>query len=129
MMTNNDREFNECLNLGLSDTILLEQNGKTIKCKYYDKNSLNLNLKKTDNISFLHLNIRSLPKHFDNFQELLCSMEIRFQIIALTETRLVADSPIPHNLDINGYTLISNSTEASAGGTAIYVCNLSLIHI
>ena len=50
-------------------------------------------------------------------------MEIRFQIIALTETRLVADSPIPHNLDINGYTLISNSTEASAGGTAIYVCN------
>ena len=72
------------------------------------------------------LNIRSLPKHFDHFQELLffyCSMEIRFQIIALTETRLVADSPIPHNLDINGYTLISNSTEASAGGTAIYVCN------
>ena len=50
-------------------------------------------------------------------------MEIRFQIIALTETRRIADSPIPQNLEINGYTLISNSTEASAGGTAIYVCN------
>ena len=82
-----------------------------------------MNVKKNDNISFLHLNIRSLPKHFDNFQELLCSLEIRFEVIAITETRLVADSPIPHNLDINGYTLISNSTEASAGGTAIYVCN------
>ena len=74
-MINNDREFNESLNLGVSDTILLEQNGKTIKCKYYDKNSLNLNLKKNYNISFLHLNIRSLPKHFDNFQELIASME------------------------------------------------------
>ena len=31
------------------------------------KNSLNLNLKKNENISFLYLNIRSLPKHFDNF--------------------------------------------------------------
>ena len=118
-MINNDREFN----LGVSDAILLEQNGKTIKCKYYDKNSLNLNLKKNDNISFLHLNIRSLPKHFDNFQELVASMEIRFKIIALTETRLIANSSISHNLNIDGYTLVSNSTEAFAGGTAIYVCN------
>ena len=99
-MINNDREFKECLNLGVSDT-LLEQNGKTIKCKYYDKNSLNLNLNKNNNISFLHLNIRSPPKHFDTFQELICSMENRFKIIALTETRLIANSSISHNLNID----------------------------
>ena len=36
-MINNGREYNESLNLGVSDTILSEQNGKTIKYKYYDK--------------------------------------------------------------------------------------------
>ena len=67
-------------------------------------------IKKSNNISFLYLNIRSLLKHFDNFQELIGSMEIRFKIIALTETRIIANSSISHTLNIDGYTLVSNST-------------------
>ena len=50
-------------------------------------------------------------------------MEIQFKIIALMETRLVANSSISHNLNIDEYTLVSNSTDASPGGTLIYVCN------
>ena len=68
-------------------------------------------------------NIRSLPKHFDNFQDLLTSLNCRFKIIGLSETRLTSSSCIPHNLELEGYSLTSNRTEASAGGTSIYVCN------
>ena len=118
-----DSEYNDSVNCGLSDNIILEQNDKTIHCKYYDKDNLNSKFKKNNHISFLHLNIRSLTKHFDNFQELLNSLDIRFKIIALSETRLITNSLAPHNLCIDGYSLVSNSTEASAGGTAIYVCN------
>ena len=118
-----DNEHNDGVSFGLSDNIILEQSGKTINCKYYDKDNLNSKFKKNNHISFLHLNIRSLTKHFDNFQELLNSLEIRFKIIALTETRLITNSIAPNNLCLDGYSLVSNSTEASAGGTAIYVCN------
>ena len=118
-----DSEYNDSVNCGLSDNVILEQNDKTIHCKYYDKDNLNSKFKKNNHISFLHLNIRSLTKHFDNFQELLNSLDIRFKIIALSETRLITNSLAPHNLCIDGYLLVSNSTEASAGGTAIYVCN------
>ena len=42
----NDKGFNKGFNLGMPGKILLEQNRKVIKCKYYDKSSLKLKLKK-----------------------------------------------------------------------------------
>lgn len=123
MIQTDNEHNNDGVDFGLSDSIVLEQGGKTINCKYYDIDTLNSEFQKNNHISFLHLNIRSLTKHFDNFQELLNSLKIRFKIIALTETRLITNSIARHNLCLDGYSLVSNSTEASAGGTAIYVCN------
>ena len=54
---------------------------------------------------------------------MLNSLKCRFKIIGLSETRLTSSSCIPHNLELEGYSLTSNRTEASAGGTSIYVCN------
>ena len=65
MIDNNKN--NKGINFGLSHGVsaaLLEQNIKTINCNYYDTGSFNQNYKKNHIISFLHLNIRSLPKHF-----------------------------------------------------------------
>ena len=107
-----------------AEGLLLEQNNKKINCKYYDIDSFNNEFtKRHDNLPLIHLNIRSLPKHFDNFQDLLNSLNCRFKIIGLSETRLTSSSCIPHNLELEGYSLTSNRTEASAGGTSIYVCN------
>ena len=104
--------------------LLLEQNNAKIHCRYFDLESFNKQFaKRNDNPSLIHLNIRSLPKHFDNFQDLLNSLKCRFKIIGLSETRLTSSSCIPHNLELEGYSLTSNRTEASAGGTSIYVCN------
>ena len=63
-----------------AEDILLEQNNKKIHCRYYDIESFNKQFtKRQDNLSLIHLNIRSLPKHFDNFQDLLTSLNCRFK--------------------------------------------------
>ena len=40
-----DNEHNDGVSFGLSDNIILEQSGKTINCKYYDKDNLNSKFK------------------------------------------------------------------------------------
>ena len=64
--------------------------------------------------------MRSLFKTFKNFW---ISLEKRFKVIALTKTSYISICSAPSNLFIEGYSLVSNSTETFAGGTAIYVCN------
>ena len=108
-----EREDYESIEFSLSDTV----------CQYFDIKKFNSKFKKYEGLSFLHLNIRSLPKHLDNLTNFLNSIDHRFKVIALSETRLTSNSSIPHNLSLDGYSFVLNKTEASAGGTAIYICN------
>ena len=108
-----ERENYESIEFSLSDTV----------CQYFDIKKFNSKFKKYEGLSFLHLNIRSLPKHLDNLTNFLNSIDHRFKVIALSETRLTSNSSIPHNLSLDGYSFVLNKTEASAGGTAIYICN------
>lgn len=57
---------------------------------YYDIPSLNTVLSKSgkNTISFLHCNIRSLPKHLNLLEDFLCPLNTRPYIIGITETRL-----------------------------------------
>ena len=106
----------------LNDSLIQEDN-KLINCQYYEKNDFISRFSKQGGLSFLHLNIRSLSKHFDNLQNLLSTLGHRFRIIVLSESRFSHKSSVPHNLDLENYSLISNETEAAAGGTAMYICN------
>ena len=73
-------------------------------------------------ISVFHLNIRSLSKHMESLSALIEQLQ-RFDIIAITETRISSES-IPHNLEIPNYSHTLTETESStAGGTAIYIRN------
>ena len=93
-----------------------------------DISTFNSKFKNSNNLSFLHLNIASLPKHFDDFTVLLDSLTTRFHVIGISETRLNDTSVSAHNLEIPGYSFLSTPTEAAAGGTALYIDN-SLISI
>ena len=73
-------------------------------------------------LNFFHLNISSLPKHFDNLSFLLDSLDHNFDIIRITETR-IHDSSIPVNLALPGFSNLFTKTEAAAGGTCLYVRN------
>ena len=49
---------------------------------------------KSDNLSFLHINSRSIPKNFDSIQTLLLSLKrFTFSIIGICETWLNENSP------------------------------------
>ena len=78
-----------------------------------------------DGFSLLHLNIRSLQKHFDQLKTLLDLVNYRFSIIALTETWLQSS---PHSyFNLEGYKLITNNRQGkTGGGVALYIdCELN----
>ena len=101
------------------------ENDDVIDCKYYDINKFK-RLKLHENnekFSLLHMNISSLPYHFDNFQQLLLNLKIDFDIIGITESRIKnkkapassidlikynTEQPIPTRLTTHSKALIDN---------------------
>ena len=74
----------------------------------------------SDTFSSLHINIRSLPKHFDDLSEFLLTLNRSFSIIAVSETWLHrSNSDLFH---LPGYHFISGHREHKAGGgVGIYI--------
>lgn len=90
---------------------------------YYDNNSfrnlVNGNIAHNDNrLSVFHLNTRSIRNKCDEIEQLLDCLELRFDILAFTETWLTNDSHIP---EFNGYyhTEIFR-TGKKGGGVSLY---------
>ena len=100
----------------------------TISSKYhtlYEISQLNLSRK---NFSIFHTNIGSLSKHVSSLHTQLCSTNIPFDIIGITETKQQVDKNFPVNVEWEGYTLHTQPSKSSCGGCAIYV-NSHLDHI
>ena len=72
-------------------------------------------------LSFFHMNVCSLTKHFDDFNILLSDLNVSFDILAITETRIKKDSSSPINLQLSNYSIGHTPTESSAGGTLPYI--------
>ena len=51
----------------------------------------------------LHMNISSLPYHFDNFQQLLLNLKIDFDIIGITESRIKSKKAPASSIDLIKY--------------------------
>lgn len=73
--------------------INLNNGSSKTACGYFTTESLKTlviekDISVKDSLSFFHLNIRSLPKHFDELTDYLSLFSIQFKIIALTETWL-----------------------------------------
>ena len=68
-------------------------------------------------LSIFHINVSSLNKIFDDFNILLSDLNVSFDILAITETRIKKDSLSPTNLQLNNYTVEHTTTESSAVGT------------
>ena len=67
------------------------------------------------------MNVYSLTKFFDDFNILLSELNISFDIIAITESRIKKDSSSPINLQLNNYSIEHTPTESSAGGTLLHI--------
>ena len=101
------------------DTNYLNDASNNISSNYYNENSFNTKFKNNTNLSFIHLNIRSVPLHFS---ELLCYLDtllINFKIIALSETSINMNHT---TYNIPSYNLEMNYREKrKGGGVSLYI--------
>ena len=106
-------------------------------CEYYTeisfnnmlaeiKNRLNFNIYNdrnsfSNNLSFLHLNIRSIKNKIDNFSNFLGRLNIKFPVIGISETWL--DDSF-HCVDIPGYNFLhKHRNNRTDGGVALYLAD------
>ena len=91
-----------------------------LNCKYYTETEFASELATHKGLSFMHLNIASLSKHFDSLNHLLDTLK-GMNIVGVSETRINKDNIKSSNFKIKGYNLLCHATEAAAGGTALYI--------
>ena len=72
----------------LSDIDPEIHNNNCTDTSYYSENTFNNVFKQSNELSILHLNIRSIPANFSQFRAQLDTLSINFKIIALSETAI-----------------------------------------
>ena len=112
----------------ISNLILENQNIETENtahnCKYYDVEKFNQSKFKNDcYFSIIHHNIHSLQAHIDEFKLLLQCLHYSFDVIAFSESKLMKDSIPLVSIDWPNYSYEHTPTEATKGGTLIYISN------
>ena len=98
---------------------------KISSSKYYDIEEMhNIEIPhKNKSLSLFHINACSLNKNFDDLQHLLSCTKTKFDIIAISETRITKQVSLSNNLNLNNYFFEFTPTETSAGGTLLYIAN------
>ena len=83
----------------------------------------------TESFSVLHLNIRSMNKNFEAFQDFYKSLNTKFSIICLTET-WANDSNINHNslFKLEGYIPVHQIRKSRQGGRIAIFIRDSLLY-
>ena len=102
---------------------LNKEDNNAINCCYYDYSSSIPNSNKNNN-SMFHLNIASLGLHKDELVTSLSLLNIDFEIIAITETKVLTNTVPIFDPLLNGYqTPFQKPTESEKGGVILYVKN------
>ena len=70
--------------------------------------------------SIFHLSIRSLSAHLEELQLLLNALKINVDVIGISETKEQFGGFLK-NVDLHGYTILSQHSNSEAGGVALYV--------
>ena len=98
---------------------------KSSSSKYYDIEEIhNIEIPhKNKLLSLFHINVCSFNKNFNDLQHLLSCTKTKFDIIAISETRITKQVSLLNNLNLNNYSFEFTPTETSAGGTLLYIAN------
>ena len=96
-----------------------------INCNYYSIDefcSSNFNPSKT--FSILHYNIHSVALHMENFRVALQMLDFQFDIICLSESKIIKDFDPVVDIFLDGYQQpVGTPTESTKGGVLVYVKN------
>ena len=127
---------NLAVNLSKDDTkainniskLILENNDSTMNndknqfCRYYSIDKfISSNFQKQRPFSIFHLNIHSLQFHKNDLDVLLDSLNVKFDVITISETLLQKNSLPTKDITLDNYEIESTPTEAAKGGTLIYI--------
>ena len=98
---------------------------KNCSSKYYDIEEMgNIEIPhKNKFLSLYHINACSLNKSFDDLQHLSSCTKTKFDIIAISETRIARQVSLLNNQNFNDYSFEFTPTETSAGGTLLHTAN------
>jgi hypothetical protein len=121
----NPLSFDNYKNLSLSQNIDPDSNfySDICSCDYYTESGLSKTIQDncaySEDLSFFHLNIRSLGRNFDSLTNLLLLVDHKFSVIGISETWLQDSS---HTVDIDGYNFVhSHRNDRSGGGLGLYL--------
>ena len=96
---------------------------ESINSKYYTPDEfIGAKLNK-DSFTIFHLNIASLQSHIDELRALLLLLDYPFEIIGITETKILEDHDPLVPIDIENYIFRSIPTKSNYGGSGIYFRN------
>ena len=73
--------------------------------KYIDDFKKEFNSSNRKGTNLFHINISSLSYNFDQLHTPRSEINISFDVIGITDTRLKKQTPRTTNIDINGYNL------------------------
>ena len=101
-----------------------EDNAKPTKYYYYNELP-NIFCNKNEELTILHVNIRSLIKNINKLEQLLINMKETPDVICVTETRLKSHHKKDDVPYIDGYHPVTsdlrNDSKTAAGGVVIYI--------
>ena len=117
-----DRRIIKEINMLISQNDDIDNSNENF-CKYYSIEKFCKTRFTTARLSIFHLNIASIQFHFDELNILLNSLKFKFDIINITETKLQKGVAPIKDINIPNYRYFHTPTEASKGGTLIYVSN------
>ena len=122
-ITKNRNQNEQILVQKLNDAI--DQEDLENSSSYFHVDELNNNFSENEfnGTNFLHMNISSICRNFDDLQTLLAKINVKFNVIGLTETRLNKSSIRNTNIDLSGYSFEHTPTEANCGGALLYIDN------
>ena len=96
-----------------------------VNSNYYDTDQLQTLkfLEKSKQLFLFHINTCSLNKNSDDLQHLLKCTNKVFDIVAVSETRIMKKTSLTSNISLNNYSFECTPTESTAGGTLLYIAN------
>ena len=93
-----------------SNQIEAESNKKNpenlINCKNLDIDEIQKVKIELNSLSLFHINSCSLSKHFENLEYLLKAANKTFDVVAISESRIIKDPNLSKNINIYNYFIL-----------------------
>ena len=72
-------------------------------------------------LSFFHLNINLLSKNFDNFNHLINKLKLEFDILGISESRILKSQTLNTNVSLQNCVIEQTPTESTAEEAWLYI--------